>query len=298
MEFIVKTPAVMGETVNLYEVARSMALAYASAGGFGLDLPAYQGHLEHRCTWLTDEARLGRLPVCGGDKMPRTWNELMLDGEPLDSRVACTKAWTNLAPLNEWGALHGYTYRVSSDGVTWIDERGVLGGTLPAGRFHVEAGRVSEVTGKVVDVETVLNVVFEQPDGGLSPQRGESAAKDGVADVVAESASNAPDCDFSILATRDQLIEAFGRFTGMDASWFKNLKDTPALLTARKVTGQGGRGHIAEPWFCPFEVMQWLADSKRRKGRKLSADKAWELLEKNFPKVYNARSVADPRTGD
>lgn len=115
---------------------------------------------------------------------------------------------------------------------------------------------------------------------------------------AAGSAIDAPACDFSMLATRDQLIEAFGRFTGMDAAWFKNLKDTPALLTARKVAGQGGRGHIAEPWFCPFEVMQWLADSKRRKGRKLSAAKAWELLEINFPKVYNARSVADPRTGD
>lgn len=115
---------------------------------------------------------------------------------------------------------------------------------------------------------------------------------------LADSASNAPACDFSMLATRGQLIEAFGRFTGMDASWFKSIKDTPALQTARKVVGQGGRGHIAEPWFCPFEVMQWLADSKRRKGRKLSVEKAWELLERNFPKVHSARSVADPRTGD
>ncbi len=115
---------------------------------------------------------------------------------------------------------------------------------------------------------------------------------------VADSASNAPACDFSVLATREQLIEAFGRFTGMDASWFKNITDTPALLAARKVTGQGGRGHIAEPWFCPFEVMQWLADSKRRKGRKLSTEKAWELLEKNFPKIHSAHSVADTRASD
>lgn len=118
------------------------------------------------------------------------------------------------------------------------------------------------------------------------------------APVVADSVNNAPACDLSTLATREQLIEAFGRFTGMDASWFKNITDTPALLAARKVAGQGGRGHITEPLFCPFTVMQWLADSKRRKGRKLSAEKAWELLEKNFPKVYDTRSVADPRAGD
>ena len=46
-----------------------------------------------------------------------------------------------------------------------------------------------------------------------------------AAPVVADSASDAPACDFSMLATRDQLIEAFGRFTNMDASWFNNLKD-------------------------------------------------------------------------
>lgn len=116
--------------------------------------------------------------------------------------------------------------------------------------------------------------------------------------VVAGSASNGAAYDFSILATRYQLIEAFGRFTGMDGSWFKNIKDTPALLAARKVTGQGGRGHIKEPRFCPFEVMQWLADSKRRKGRKLGTEKAWEILEKNFHKVYIVHEIADPRTGD
>ena len=122
---------------------------------------------------------------------------------------------------------------------------------------------------------------------------------DGSKPMSKESGQPAHD-DFSMLATREQLIEAFGRFTGMDASWFKNITDTPVLLAARKVAGHGGRGHIAEPLFCPFEVMQWLADSKRRKNksRKLSVEKAWELLEKNFPKVYNARSIADPRTGD
>lgn len=104
--------------------------------------------------------------------------------------------------------------------------------------------------------------------------------------------------DFRRLATREQLIDAYGRFTGMDASWFGNLTDTPALFAARKVAGQGGRGRIAEPLFCPFEVMRWLADKKRRKGRPLSVEKAWELLERYFPAVYNIHSVADPRTGD
>ena len=104
--------------------------------------------------------------------------------------------------------------------------------------------------------------------------------------------------DFAMLATREQLIAAFGTFTGMNADWFRNLKDTPALLAARRITGQGGRGHLAEPYFCPFAVMQWLVDGKRKKGRPLSERKGWELLERHFPMVYASRSIGDPREAD
>ena len=104
--------------------------------------------------------------------------------------------------------------------------------------------------------------------------------------------------DFAMLATREQLIAAFGTFTGMNADWFRNLKDTPALLAARRITGQGGRGHLAEPYFCPFAVMQWLVDGKRKKGRPLSGRKGWELLERHFPMVYASRSIGDPREAD
>jgi hypothetical protein len=101
--------------------------------------------------------------------------------------------------------------------------------------------------------------------------------------------------DLELMATREQLITAFGPFTGMDASWFASLKDTPALLAARKVTGQGGRGHIKEPLFCPFQVLTWLIDPRRRKGRELSIYKGWELFESYFPRSYAAYSVGDPR---
>lgn len=94
--------------------------------------------------------------------------------------------------------------------------------------------------------------------------------------------------DITLMATRQQLIDAFGSFTGMDASWFSNLKDTPAVLAARKVTGQGGRGRLTEPLFCPFEVLQWLIDPARRKGKPLGQDKGWELFERNFPRAYAA----------
>ena len=101
--------------------------------------------------------------------------------------------------------------------------------------------------------------------------------------------------DTRLLATKDELISAFGPFTGMNADWFNNIRDKPALRAARRITGQGGRGHLAEPYFCPFAVMQWLVDSKRKTGRSLSERKGWELLERHFPMVYASLSIGDPR---
>jgi hypothetical protein len=104
-----------------------------------------------------------------------------------------------------------------------------------------------------------------------------------------------PEIDYSLLAPREQLIEAFGKFTGMDMSWFEKLEPTHALYAARKVAGQGGRGHIIEPMFCPYEVMLWLIDPKRRrKGRKLSEGAGWRMLKGHFPKVHAAHSDYDP----
>lgn len=114
---------------------------------------------------------------------------------------------------------------------------------------------------------------------------------------LVERHSEAPEeVDYSVLAIRSQLVDAFGAFTGMDKTWFKNLNDLPGLKNARRATGTGGRGRSSEPMFCPYEVMQWLLNPKRKKGRPLSQDKGWEILEKNFKKVYYQRSIGDTRT--
>ena len=99
--------------------------------------------------------------------------------------------------------------------------------------------------------------------------------------------------DYKMMATRTQLIDAFGSFTGMDLSWFNNLNDVPKLKNARKHTGKSGRNSF-EPLFCPYEVMQWLADPRRKKGRELGEEAAWRLLKRNFPNVYNQYSIGDP----
>ncbi|MDP1999604.1 MAG: hypothetical protein Q8K22_08430 [Rhodoferax sp.] len=118
----------------------------------------------------------------------------------------------------------------------------------------------------------------------------EAQAKD-----TATPALVAAEDELTMFATRTELIDAFGKFTDMDKSWFDNLKDAPRLMAARKFTGQGGR-HSAEPLFCPYLVMQWMADPKRKKGRKLNDTTAWRLLKSHFQKVYDQYSIGDPNT--
>lgn len=102
--------------------------------------------------------------------------------------------------------------------------------------------------------------------------------------------------DFAVVATRQQLIDAFGVRTAMNMSWFNKVEGK--LLAARRHTGQGGRGQAREPYFCPYQVMLWLF-SKPRKGsirRRLEFDTGWRILEEHFPTVYNQYSVGDTRT--
>lgn len=128
-----------------------------------------------------------------------------------------------------------------------------------------------------VEPETTTTVAGASDDAGLDVP------------VDVESA------DFGMLATRHQLIAAFGSFTGMSDSWFKNLRDRPKLLAARRVAGTGGRRYT-EPLFCPYAVMQWLT-TKPRNGdsrRYMTTPTGWRMLKANFAKVYSRYSFADP----
>lgn len=165
--------------------------------------------------------------------------------------------------------------------------------------------RLALVEGDVSGLEAEMNSLKEKNDKAEKAWLRAIVAEllkpvTGPAEPDAEPASQAVPVeqqeaiDFGMLATPEKLIDTFGNFTGMCKAWFDNLTDTPRLLAARKVTGTGGKHHTP-PLFCPFEVMQWLIDDKRKKGRKVSPEKAWQLLQSSFEKVYNARSAGDPR---
>lgn len=103
--------------------------------------------------------------------------------------------------------------------------------------------------------------------------------------------------DISMLANPSQLIEAFGKFTGMDASWFDKWSEYPALREANKVRGTSGRGRTTEPLFCPFLVMQGLMRPPRKGSKRkefLTKEKPWELLKRHFPNVYATHQGQSP----
>lgn len=100
------------------------------------------------------------------------------------------------------------------------------------------------------------------------------------------------------LAYKFDLIRVFGPFTNMDNSWFKKLEGP--LLHARKEIGRGGHGCSIEPMFCPYEVLKWLTGTgfKKKNARRINAQKAWELLKKNWPDVYQDHHLESPLQED
>lgn len=124
---------------------------------------------------------------------------------------------------------------------------------------------------------------------------------DAMETAPAQTTTPAPvveELDYSLLATPAELLDAFGKW-GMDAAWFDDLNSRQWLLDARRRKGQGQRGHVIEPLFCPFAVMNGLI-GKVRKAKRLQPDTAWRTLEHKFPKVHATFESHDPReqTGD
>jgi hypothetical protein len=104
--------------------------------------------------------------------------------------------------------------------------------------------------------------------------------------------------DHKQLAYKHHLIKAFGPFTGMNETWFKKLEGP--LLRSKKVNGRGGRGCTIEPMFCPYEIVKWLTGTgfRKKNSRKISANKAWQLLKSNWPEVYEMHHLDSPLHDD
>ena len=135
---------------------------------------------------------------------------------------------------------------------------------------------VHPVVAQIVDNPSAVAVQQTDPDLMHSPP-GQSTA-----------------VDYSLLAEPKRLIEAFGRNTGMNLKWFRDVKESPGLEKARKVPGKPGRGGFPA-MYCPYEVLLWLIDPKRKRGQHLHPNTYWRLLQQNFPKVYDMHAREDTR---
>lgn len=150
---------------------------------------------------------------------------------------------------------------------------------------------------KIRDVDGVLAASIALEGGPEALEGATISICTGHVPIGGERVAQRPEkVDFSLLATPDELITAFGAFTGMDASWFRKITDKPRLHEARRFAGTRGKGGT-KPLFCPLAVMLWLI-GPRKVGRTMSASKGWEMLEKHFPRVYSKYSVGDPRESD
>ncbi|MDP9932526.1 hypothetical protein [Variovorax paradoxus] len=228
--------------------------------------------IEQACAWLHAKTGgiwiLARLLEMG--LTPWFW----LDYTPTaPSKIFNGRFEGYLAPM----VFAGDTHRLEADGADALVN---ITRTSEGELLKIEPGMrvpLSELRFKREDLQNIVETLPQPaPEVAAIPDRG---------------------IDLGMLATREELIEAFGRFVGMDMSWFDNLEDTPKLKAARKVKGQGGRGRTTVPLFCPYEVMQWLMSPTSRKVRRQLGDlTAWQQLERYFPKVYAAYSVGDPRT--
>lgn len=150
------------------------------------------------------------------------------------------------------------------------------------------------------DEEKLILLPLEQPAPAVPPVAESAPAVVGDTRTEApqpEPVVQAEEIDLSMLADPGQLIDAFGRYTNMDASWFDKWKDYPALNNAIKRKGTSGRGRTTEPLFCPFLVMLGLM-KKPRSGSKRKAFEVegtpWRMLKQHFPRVYNMHKGLSP----
>lgn len=108
---------------------------------------------------------------------------------------------------------------------------------------------------------------------------------------AAQVTSEPVELDYKMMATRDQLLDAFGTW-GLKPNWFKDLHGHQWLLDARRIKGQGQRSHTIEPMFCPYAVMMGMIGQIRKPIQTVTG---WRILENKFPCVYAAYEAHDPR---
>ena len=235
--------------------------------------------IEQSCAWLQAETGqtwiLPRLMEC--HLTPYFW----LDYKPGYPRLFGDR----LEGYQTRMVFQGDLTRLESDGgVAFVTMFTAHDDTL----VKVEPGwpvPLSELRFKREAVERVAEIINRTKAAKTEPQADTTPAP------VVEAPASEP-IRYHLLATRAQLCAAFGVW-GLSLGMFKNLTERQWLMDARKVKGQGQRGNIVEPLFCPFQVMRGLAT--KTKKPKFSEEKGWDILENRFRAVFDEYQQFDTR---
>ena len=143
MQYEIWVPAVCGDIVPLTVVAGAKAKARATASGTTFHRPTYDGSYKRYGDDLLAQARAGSLKVCNQWGVPGDPDDIILEAQRLGTAVVVyldksasdvdqtqthlCSLYVSISSLNEWGAARGDSFVIVSDGVEWIDERGVQG---------------------------------------------------------------------------------------------------------------------------------------------------------------------------
>lgn len=166
--------------------------------------------------------------------------------------------------------------------------------TLPAGNKLGTLIRGSGASGGGARASTYPSTfTYTEHETHSAPADAVTPAPEQTAETVPAPVVLVPEqIRYDLLATRAELCTAFGVW-GLSFGMFKNLTERQWLMDARKVKGQGQRGKIVEPLFCPFVVMRGLATKVKKP--KFSEAKGWDVLENRFKTVFEEYQQFDTR---
>ena len=229
MKYVVRNPAINGDSCNLGSVAHAMAIQKSTAGGWW-DEKTYDVVLIQYSRWLCDEARSGRLVVSTHLGIPVNWSDLMKDGEPNDPVNACSLAWVNLSHLNAWAEHVGHEFDLQTEGVPWISERGVEGGKMPPLKITIDG---------VTQIVELHHFTPEQP---TEVQEGKVTASDEDEDKLFPSDPSPPP-----LKT-NEIAECFNKVGGYDYGAWKRKLAKPNKWIHCAIVQRGEQGKRQTTW--------------------------------------------------
>ncbi|MCO5976332.1 hypothetical protein [Ideonella oryzae] len=212
-----------------------------------------------------------------------------LQGDGVDVGEGVAQAVEALPPgrlRDEVATLIAETWRAWQAGMRSEGQKAARSLSAPNAAEREAGGIDGDFVGPVDGVEAqslvkTLAELQQRGDRSTSP----SAVSSDVWGACASPVESWTAPDLSLAATRSQLISVFGGMSGMNRSWFANLKDKPALDKACVLRGQPGRHHT-EPMFDPYAVLLWLMDRRRKIGRRAPVAALWAAFRKHFPDSF------------